>query len=193
MEIYGTLGPACGSEDTLEAMFRAGMTGMRLNLSHTTLRASAPLLDAFHTAAKRAGVTPSLLIDMQGPELRVGALAAPLALEEGTSIDLNVIPLPAPVRPLLAAGQRMLLDDGKLLLEASGGGVAKVLRGGMLQSRKSLALPGLDVRLPALAEADRENLRDAAAYGVTGTGRTWRRCGRPWTRPAAAMSGCSPR
>ena len=168
MEIYGTLGPACGSEDTLEAMFRAGMTGVRLNLSHTTLRASAPLLDAFHEAAKLAGVTPSLLIDMQGPELRVGALAAPMTLEEDTLVDLDDIPLPAPVLPLLAAGQRMLLDDGKLLLEVSGGGRAKVLRGGLLQSRKSLALPGLDVRLPALTEADRENLRDAAAYGVTG-------------------------
>ena len=168
MEIYGTLGPACGSEDTLEAMFRAGMTGVRLNLSHTTLRASAPLLDAFHEAAKLAGVTPSLLIDMQGPELRVGALEKPLALEEDSLVDLDAIPLPAPVLPLLTAGQRMLLDDGKLLLEVSGGGRAKVLRGGLLQSRKSLALPGLDVRLPALTEADRENLRDAAAYGVTG-------------------------
>ena len=168
MEIYGTLGPACGSEDTLEAMFRAGMTGVRLNLSHTTLRSSAPLLDAFHTAAKRAGVTPKLLIDMQGPELRVGALAEPLTLEEGATIDLDAISLPAPVLPMLAAGQRMLLDDGKLLLEASGGGRAKVLRGGLLQSRKSLALPGLDVRLPALTEADKENLRDAAVYGVTG-------------------------
>ncbi len=168
MEIYGTLGPACGSEDTLEAMFRAGMTGVRLNLSHTTLRSSAPLLDAFHAAAKRAGVAPKLLIDMQGPELRVGALAAPLALEEGAIVDLSAIPLPAPVLPLLAAGQQMLLDDGKLLLEVSGGGRARVLRGGMLQSRKSLALPGLDVRLPALTEADRENLRDAAEYGVTG-------------------------
>ncbi len=168
MEIYGTLGPACGSEDTLEAMFRAGMTGMRLNLSHTTLRASAPLLDAFHAAAKRAGIQPKLLIDMQGPELRVGALAEPLTLEEGATIDLDAISLPAPVLPMLAAGQRMLLDDGKLLLEASGGGRAKVLRGGLLQSRKSLALPGLDVRLPALTEADKENLRDAAVYGVTG-------------------------
>ena len=62
----------------------------------------------------------------------------------------------------------MLLDDGKLLLEAADGHTAKVLRGGMLQSRKSLALPGLDVRLPALTEADRENLRDAASFGVTG-------------------------
>ncbi len=168
MEIYGTLGPACGSEDTLEAMFRAGMTGMRLNLSHTTLRASALSLDAFHAAAKRAGATPRLLIDMQGPELRVGALAAPIALEEGAIVNLDDIPLPSPVLPLLAAGQQMLLDDGKLLLEVSGGGQAKVLRGGALQSRKSLALPGLDVRLPALTEADRENLRDAAAYGVTG-------------------------
>ena len=167
MEIYGTLGPACGSADTLEAMFRAGMTGMRLNLSHTGLAASAPLLDAFHEAAKRAGAEPKLLIDMQGPELRVGALAAPLALEEGSIVKLDSIPLPSPVPPLLKPGQQLLLDDGKLLLEVLDGSAARVLRGGMLQSRKSLALPGLTVRLPALTEADKANLLAAARFGVT--------------------------
>ena len=49
--IYGTFGPACGSQETLEAMFRAGMTGMRLNLSHCDLQDSADMLRAFHAAA----------------------------------------------------------------------------------------------------------------------------------------------
>ena len=71
MEIYGTLGPACHSKEILTGMFRAGMTGMRLNLSHTALRESSPLIDTFRAAAEEAGVIPKLLIDMQGPELRV--------------------------------------------------------------------------------------------------------------------------
>ena len=46
MELYGTLGPGCAAADTLEAMFREGMTGMRLNLSHTTLRSAAGQIGA---------------------------------------------------------------------------------------------------------------------------------------------------
>ena len=174
MELYGTLGPGCAGTDTLEAMFRAGMTGLRLNLSHTTLRAAAPQLEALHAAAARCGVRPKLVIDMQGPELRVGALDGPVTLAEGSAAALGAggIPVPDIILPALTPGQPVLLDDGKLLLEATeplaGGVRARVLRGGVLQSRKSIALPGADVRPPAVTDADRQNLADAAAWGVTG-------------------------
>ena len=168
MHIYGTLGPACADRDTLTEMFRAGMTGVRLNLSHVTLRDAAPQLEALHEAAARAGVCTELLIDMQGPELRVGALAAPLPLPEGERVSLSALALPAQVREALAPGQQLLLDDGKLLLEVTDAGHALVLRGGTLSSRKSVALPGLEIRLPALTESDRQNLAAAKAFGVTG-------------------------
>ena len=71
-QIYGTIGPACADVKTLEAMFRAGMTGIRLNLSHVTLAQAADQVDALHKAAQRCGKQAELLIDMQGPELRVG-------------------------------------------------------------------------------------------------------------------------
>ena len=66
ISIYGTFGPACADAEMMTEMFRKGMTGMRLNLSHTSLEESAETLAAFHTAAKAAGVVPELLIDMQG-------------------------------------------------------------------------------------------------------------------------------
>ena len=81
-EIFGTLGPACAQADILEKMFLEGMTGMRLNLSHTNLRESESLIQYFHQAAQRAGVRPELLIDMQGPEIRIGELCEPLQLKE---------------------------------------------------------------------------------------------------------------
>lgn len=173
MEFYGTLGPSCADADTLEQMFRAGMTGLRLNLSHTTLRAASPLLEALDLAARRCGVRPKLLVDMQGPELRIGALEEPLVLDEGQTAALggSGIPVPSSILPALRPGQQVLLDDGKLLLEVErAGGVisARILRGGVLQSRKSIALPGADIRPPAVTEADRANLRDAARFGVTG-------------------------
>ena len=83
LDLYGTLGPACSDVETLAAMFEAGMTGLRLNLSHVTLPHAASQLAAMHEAAKRCGKRAQLLIDMQGPELRVGALPEPLELSEG--------------------------------------------------------------------------------------------------------------
>ncbi len=174
-QVFGTLGPACAQQATLEAMFRAGMTGMRLNLSHTGLAQSAPLLQAFHAAANAAGIAPQLLIDMQGPELRVGGLDAPLTLTEGATVALGTggIPLPAAVEPYLQPGQELMLDDGKLLVQVvraadtPGGAAAKVLRGGLLKGHKSVKLPGIEVPLPLLTAHDIENLKLAHEYGVT--------------------------
>ena len=81
MEFYATLGTACSRRETLEDMFRAGMTGLRLNLSHTSLGQCRPLLESrFFPAARTAGGVPQLMIDLQGPELRVGRLPYPIQL-----------------------------------------------------------------------------------------------------------------
>lgn len=173
VRLYGTLGPSCSDAGTLAELFRAGMTGVRLNLSHVGLAAAAGEIEHLRAAARQCGVTPELLIDMQGPELRVGALPEPLRLEAGAVARLGEdIPLPPAVTPHLLPGQEVLLDDGKLLLRVRepipGGALALVERGGVLRSRKSAALPGVEIRLPALTDSDRENLRLAGEYGVTG-------------------------
>ena len=112
IDIYGTLGPACAQADTLEQMLRLGMSGVRLNLSHMTLPEAAPLVEALHTAAARVGVRPKLLIDMQGPELRIGRLASPLPLGEGECLPVRALGLPEAALACLAPGQEILLDDG---------------------------------------------------------------------------------
>lgn len=174
IQIYGTIGPACADEATLTAMFRAGMTGVRLNTSHVSVREAAPQIAMIHAAAKAAGVAPQLLIDMQGPELRIGQLAQPMMLAEETQVrfvalgENGGIPLPAPVLDVLKPGQMVLLDDGRLLLAALDGRAATVVRGGVLRSGKSIALPGAALMPPAMTEQDRANLRDAVSAGVTG-------------------------
>ena len=173
-EIYGTLGPRCSDPDTLRAMLEAGMSGVRLNLSHITLHDAALQIKNLQRAALQCGKKAQLLIDMQGPELRIGAFPCSLMLIEGEEALFGEggVPVPAMVLPCLVPGQQILLDDGKLLLEVvSGGGRtarAKVLRGGVLQSRKSLALPGCALHPPTMTETDLLNLSLAAAYGVTG-------------------------
>ena len=168
-EIYGTLGPACSDIDILEQMFKAGMSGMRLNLSHVTLPQAAAQVEMLHEAAARCGMKAKLLIDMQGPELRIGALKEPVELIEGERVTVGeAFPVPELVLPCLLPGQELLLDDGKLLLVMEENLKAKVLRGGLLSGRKSIALPGAKIYPPTMTESDRENIRLAAEYGVTG-------------------------
>ena len=189
-KIYGTIGPSCCKADTLQEMFALGMTGLRLNTSHTTLRAAASQIREIHKAAEACHINADLLIDLQGPELRVGILQEPIAFTTGSTqiLSWEKIPFPQLVREALTTGQQILLDDGKILLEvisadsetartaqiarshfrSSDGITVKVLRGGTLTSRKSIALPGSNLYPPTLTEQDLQNIRDAAAYGVTG-------------------------
>ena len=177
MKIYGTLGPACGDEAVLKKMFEYGMTGIRLNLSHTTLHDASAIIEKMHRAAAAAGVETELLIDMQGPELRIGPLEEPIFLQEGEDVVFSgereaQIQIPAQSVPLIRPEQMVLMDDGKILCRVTKTGEEKiratVLRGGTLMGRKSIAFPGLTVPMPAMTELDRVNIRCAQEYGVTG-------------------------
>ncbi len=167
-EIYGTLGPSCAKAELLSDMLTLGMTGVRLNLSHMSLAEAEPMLNELRCAVKNCGRSCRLLIDMQGPELRIGTLKDPLKLTEGTRIPLAELCIPSRIREAIRPGQEILLDDGKLLLSAESDGTALVRRGGVLSGRKSIALPGTEVRLPPLTEEDMNNIRCAADFGVTG-------------------------
>lgn len=167
IRIYGTLGPACARAEILGEMLRQGMTGIRLNLSHISLEEAADELAELRRAEENTGLQAELLIDMQGPELRIGALSTPLLLRAGETVDLEKLPLPEEVRAAIEPGQELLLDDGKLLLTALRGGKAHVNRGGLLQSRKSVALPGKEICLPPLTGQDLRNIAAAKACGVS--------------------------
>ena len=169
MDFYGTIGPACAQPAILQHMVEAGMTGIRMNLSHGPLAAHTDWLAMIRAAGIR-----QLLIDLQGPELRIGTLAEPVALVEGSSVRLGAdgVPCPAALVQAAAPGQQLLLDDGKLLVQVTQvlpeALVCTVVRGGTLQSRKSIAAPGLAVPSPTLTEEDLQNLKIAKQCGVTG-------------------------
>ena len=148
MDFYGTIGPACADVKLLQQMVEAGMTGIRMNLSHGPLAAHADWL----ALLRKAGVK-KLLIDLQGPELRIGRLPQPLSLTAGQTVRLGAqgIPCPAALVHSVQPGQELLLDDGKLLARVDAvepeALVCTVVRGGVLQSRKSLAAPGADIQM----------------------------------------------
>ena len=121
-KIFATFGPSCRDREVLADMVACGLTGMRLNLSHMTLPQAADYIDAYRSVTD----DPQILIDMQGPELRVGKADIEL---EGT-VDINTIELPKAVLDSLEAGDEVLLDDGKLLLRMTDSRYAEVIRGG---------------------------------------------------------------
>ena len=168
LEIYGTLGPACAEQETLRRMFACGMCGLRLNLSHRSLAQSGEWLALAKSAAESCGIVPQLLMDLQGPELRVSREGLPLDLAEGETLPLEALCMPEVLTAALQPGQTLLLDDGKLQVLVQEGGCALVQRGGTLLPRKSVAAPGLTVRMPALTAEDHENLRLAPQMGITG-------------------------
>lgn len=198
-KIYGTIGPACQDTDMLVRLFEEGMTGIRLNLSHTSLRDASDWITHIHEAYRRycqcrkkekaeaLSDMPEILMDLQGPELRIGKLGAERELEVGDGITLAAegennlfdpteIPVPKLLFPYLKPGQEVLLDDGKILLKIEelfrvrNGFVAetRVMRGGMLSGRKSIALPGAPIYPPTLTESDLRNISEAKKYGITG-------------------------
>ena len=185
LEIYGTLGPSCRETEVLRQMFAAGITGMRLNLSHGTLDDSAPMIEAFHRASALEGVRPSLLIDMQGPELRIGIVKEGFTADFGDTVLLSVkddtpqdpdsIPVPCEIFDHYEPGMVVMIDDGKIRLRLEKKDEAtrcrriraSVLTGGPVLSRKSIAVEGMSVTGNTLTQMDLLNLRRAAGAGVT--------------------------
>ena len=194
-QIFATFGPSCGQKETLKNMIEEGMTGMRLNLSHTTLSASEDYIHAYQAAAKECIVEPQILIDMQGPELRVGDLDGPVELVEGEMVLLAGVdgeersaeeaikkkfPVPPVVTKYTLSGDIILLDDGKIELEIVDSRCAlyaKVLRGGLLNSRKSIKIKGRQIPMPVLTEHDIANIKEAKTYGVTALMQPFVLCG----------------
>ena len=98
MDFYATLGDPCAKRDVMDKLFQAGMTGLRVNLSHTSLDKCAPLLEeVYWPAARRAGRPDAhLILDLEGPELRVGELPRPISLREGEELLLGEGGVPVP-------------------------------------------------------------------------------------------------
>ena len=187
MEFYATLGDPCAKREVLEKLFRAGMTGIRVNLSHTSLAKCAPILEELYWPAARAAGRPDahLILDLQGPELRVGELPRTLPLREGDELLLGDggVPIPQGILQTARRGQQISIDDGALLLDVKRASptvlLCRVVRGGPLLSRKSLSILGTDVDTPT------RPVPGAAASLISSspssaTGRTSTCSGTPW-------------
>lgn len=198
IDVFGTLGPSCRDEATLSEMFYEGMTGIRINLSHVMLTDCLEDIDKVKRAASANRIVPKILIDMQGPELRIGNLDEPVSLNEGDELVLGSkehavmsehenadtngitsdctyagkVTLDNRILKALEPGQEVLFDDGRIAATVAETGDeyarVRITRGGKLSGRKSIAIVGKSVDMPALTDSDIENIKLACKSGIYG-------------------------
>ncbi|KGO90334.1 pyruvate kinase [Flavobacterium suncheonense] len=173
-KIVATLGPACSTKEVIKDMIDAGVNVFRINFSHADYTDVQERIDIIRSLNKEFGYTTSILADLQGPKLRVGVMKEDVVVSKGDKITfttkedilgtsekvyMNYKGFPKDVQ----AGERILLDDGKLIFEVVKTDKktevqAVVIQGGPLKSKKGVNLPNTRVSLPALTEKD---IRDA--------------------------------
>jgi len=182
-KIVATLGPATQQPATIRGLVRAGADVFRINYSHGTAEQHSAMIQRARQAAEREGRPVAILADLQGPKIRVGALAddEPILLEKGAELtivaDAKLIGRPGRVGCTYAKlasdvkpGERMLIDDGLIelkIISVSGREVRTRVRfGGHLKSRKGINLPGTRVSARALSTKDTADLAHALEAGV---------------------------
>lgn len=169
-KIVATLGPACSTREVLKAMIDAGVNVFRVNFSHADYDDVKSKIDMIRSLNDEFSYTTAILADLQGPKLRVGVMKEDVIVHDGDLITfqtaedipgtaqrvyMNYKEFPKDVNP----GERILLDDGKLIFEAVETDrktevVCRVIQGGPLKSKKGVNLPNTKVSLPALTKKD---------------------------------------
>lgn len=172
-KIVATLGPATSTKAILKGMLDAGVNVFRVNFSHANYDDVQERIDMIRELNEEFGYTAAILADLQGPKLRVGVMKEEVIVQPGDTIVfatgkefkgnasrvyMNYDTFPQDVHK----GERILLDDGKLIFEIVSTNkvdevVTRVIQGGPLKSKKGVNLPNTNISLPALTEKDIED------------------------------------
>ena len=180
-KIVCTMGPAVESSEKVHELIAAGMNMARLNLSHGGYDEHQSRLDLVRSAAAETNQAIAILVDLQGPKIRLARFAnGPHDLARGDIFTITADEvegtkervgttykgLPGDCKP----GDRILIDDGKVtveVIEVKGNDVVtKVIEPGAVSNNKGINLPGVAVSVPALSEKDKEDLRWGLAAGA---------------------------
>ncbi|MCM3784170.1 pyruvate kinase [Neobacillus mesonae] len=176
-KIICTMGPACDSIDLLKQMIGHGMTVARLNMAHGELDEHVQRIERVRKAAEELGTFVPIMIDIKGPEIRIGKLKEDsVNLVTGTELiltteeilgDIQRIGVNYPeMNQVVKPGDKVLIDDGLIELEVlkiTGPEIhCKILNGGVLKPRKGVNLPGIKTTLPGVTERDKKHI----AFGL---------------------------
>ena len=169
-KIVATLGPATSSEDIIEKMILGGVNVFRVNFSHADYNNVSDRIKMIREVDAKLNTNTAIMGDLQGPKLRIGEIKEGSFLKSGDSVMfsteksfignskkayMNYKNFPKDV----SKGERILLDDGKLIFEVISTNKkneveAKVIQGGDFKSKKGVNLPNTNISLPALTEKD---------------------------------------
>jgi pyruvate kinase len=180
-KIVATIGPSSSEPAVIERLIVAGTNIFRMNLSHGDHAVHRAAYERIRSVAARLGEPIAVLADLGGPKIRVGRFpGGKIDLATGASVTVttrDVLGGPGLIPSQYAAladdvyaGDRILLDDGKIELqveEVAGTEIScTVLNGGLLKDRKGMNLPGVNVSEPSLTDKDREDARFVMGLGV---------------------------
>jgi len=173
-KIVCTLGPAVESPEKVKELIAAGMNMARLNLSHGSYEEHQGRLDRVRAAAKEAGKAVAVLVDLQGPKIRLGRFEnGPHELSRGDIFTITTDEVAGTKERVgttykglpgdCKVGDRILIDDGRVtveVLEVKGNDViTKCIQPGFVSNNKGINLPGVAVSVPAMSEKDEDDLR----------------------------------
>ena len=180
-KIVCTLGPAVESVEKITELIDAGMNMARLNLSHGSHDEHQKRLDLVRVASKKANKAVAILVDLQGPKIRLGRFSSgPHELSRGDTFTITTDDIAGTKDKVSTtykglpgdckAGDAIMIDDGKVsvqVVQVKGNDViTKVIQPGMVSNNKGINLPGVAVSLPALSEKDIADLRWGLKAGV---------------------------
>ncbi|MBR1753995.1 pyruvate kinase [bacterium] len=178
-KIVATLGPVSESKEMIGKLFDAGVTMFRINSSHGSFEEHSKRIKFIREKEAETGVPIPILLDLQGPKIRVGNLEEPIELIKGEVIKLRhqseyvdgIIPVDYEgIAKDAVIGEKIFLDDGKLVLEVERVEndvlFARVLCGGLLKKRKGINIPGNQGSLKVLTEKDKEYVKFAVENEV---------------------------
>lgn len=181
VKIVATLGPASKDAATIRRLFEAGADVFRINMSHTDHASLANFVTMIRTIETELDRPIGILADLQGPKLRIGAMAGGgVDLVTGSTVKIDLDPAPGDAHHLflphkevfavLKPGGQLLIDDGRLRLKvetvSSDSATARVEVGGRLTDRKGVNVPDAVLPIAALTKKDRADLDRALELGV---------------------------
>ena len=181
-KIVATIGPASSSKEMLKKLIKEGVDVCRLNFSHGSHKDHIEVINTVREIIDEINYPVAILADLQGPKIRVGVVKDNgVNLVDGEEIIMTTKSLEGTAEKVsitydtfpqdVRAGERVLVDDGKIMLEVVSSNfkdevVLKVLHGGILSSKKGVNLPNTKISQPSLTPKDREDLELALKYDI---------------------------
>lgn len=180
-KILATVGPATDSKENLEALSDAGCNAFRLNFSHGNFDYFEKVFHSINDLCISRSLPIPILIDLQGPKIRIGELEKPdIELINGNQIEITIEKIVGTEQKISTSysllpidskvGDRILIDDGlinlRVISKTKNSVICEVVNGGILKPKKGMNLPGMKLSTPSVTDVDLVNLEFALKYRV---------------------------